>query len=70
MIDAASHDARLSMLAGNRLARCPPPVLTVAGLRYEEFGTMPRLSRHCSDRAAARDALVRRQLRAVLDIPH
>ena len=42
--------------------------IPILGLRYEEIGAVARLGRSCRDRAAARDALVRRQFGALLDL--
>ena len=62
VIDAATQEERPSMLVG-----WWRDVTTRRSRSDEEIGAMPRLSGRCRDRAATRDALVRRQLGAVLD---
>jgi hypothetical protein len=71
VINAATQDERFSILSGNRLARRMPRDATVNGSRSDkEIGAVPWLGGRCSDRLAARDALVRRKLRALLHVFH
>src|SRR5580692_121512 len=64
VIDAATQEERPSMLPGKRLASN----VSAGGSRSdEELGAMARLRRRGRDRAAARDALIRRQGGSMLD---